>query len=102
MASREDGFITYSELAEQITVMQVEARDPKLFKLLEEISTAEDEAGRGMLSAIVVHKTGGMRPGQGFFDLAKELGRDTSNDDACWLTEVATVRDYWTNKANQP
>ena len=36
-------------------------------------------AGRGMLSVIVVHKVGDMQPGPGFFQLAKKLGRDTSD-----------------------
>jgi len=37
------------------------------------------KVGRGMLSVIVVHKEGDMQPGPGFFELAGELGRDTSD-----------------------
>jgi hypothetical protein len=46
--------------------------------MLGEISL-EGAAGRGMLSVIVVHKDGDMQPGPGFFELAEELDRDTSD-----------------------
>ena len=46
------GMIPYSELASKITSIKLEAHDPRLFKLLGEISTKEDAQGRGMLSVI--------------------------------------------------
>ena len=64
------GMIPYSDLAKKITAIHIEAHDPRLFKLLGEISTNEDAQGRGMLSVIVVHKQGDMQPGPGFFELA--------------------------------
>src|SRR5579884_3706019 len=73
------GMIPYSELAEKVRSMNLEAHDQRLFHLLGEISSEESNAGRGMLSVIVVHKVGDMQPGPGFFDLAKRLGRDTSD-----------------------
>ena len=63
------GMIPYSDLVGQIHAIHMEAHDPKLFYLLGEVSTEEDEAGRGMLSVIVVHKVGDMQPGPGFFEL---------------------------------
>ena len=39
--------------------------------MLGEISSAEDAAGRGMLTVVVVHKAGDMQPGPGFFRAGK-------------------------------
>jgi len=88
-------FITYSELANRIQSMQLEAHDPRLARLLGEISTEEDKAGRGMLSVIVVHKHGDCKPGRGFFDLARELGRDASDEDKLFSEELKHVFATW-------
>lgn len=93
--------VAYSELAEQIHAIDIEAHDPRMFHLLGEISVEEDEAGRGMLTAIVVHKSGDMQPGPGFFELAKSLGKNTSDILACWIKEFNHVHDYWANKAKK-
>lgn len=92
------GRMPYSELATRITSISLEAHDPRLFHLLYEISISEAAEGRGMLSAIVVHKRGDMQPGPGFFELAKSLGRDTKDILACWIAEFNKVHDYWANK----
>lgn len=92
------GMMTYSELAEKITSIQFEAHDQRLFKLLGEVSSDEDAEGRGMLSVIVVHKHGDMQPGTGFFELAKKLGRDTSDIVGCWIKELKKVHAYWSNQ----
>ena len=99
--ARRKGQIAYSDLVEKIQAIDIEAYDPRLFHLLGEISTEEDKAGRGMLTAIVVHKRGDMQPGSGFFELAKSLGKDTSDILACWVKEFNHVHDYWANKANR-
>ncbi len=89
------GMIPYSDLVEQIRSIQVEAHDSRLFHLLGEVSREEDEAGRGMLSVVVVHKHGDMQPGPGFFELAKALGRDTRDILQCWVNELRKVHGYW-------
>ncbi|HEX2849946.1 MAG TPA: hypothetical protein VHN98_05315 [Acidimicrobiales bacterium] len=72
-----------------------------LARVLRAVSTAEDDAGRGLLSAIVVRADTG-RPGRGFFRLAAELGRVTTGhdtaasresdaDDRMWAGEVERV-----------
>ena len=96
--ARRKGRIAYSELVAQISAIDIEAHDPRMFHLLGEISTEEEKAGRGMLTAIVVHKSGDMQPGPGFFKLAKSLGKDTSDTLACWVGEFNRVHDYWANK----
>lgn len=89
------GMIPYSELVSKIKTMQFEAHDPRLFKLLGEVSEDEDNQGRGMLSVIVVHKHGDMQPGPGFFELANQLGRDTKDILDCWVKELKKVHAQW-------
>jgi hypothetical protein len=89
------GMIPYSELVRQISSIHLEPDSYALAAMLGEISTAEDAAGRGMLSVIVVHKSGDMQPGTGFFELAEELGRDTSDILKCWINELNKVHAYW-------
>ena len=99
--ARRKGRIAYSELAAQISAISIEAHDPRMFHMLGEISSKEDTEGRGMLTAIVVHKSGDMQPGPGFFELAQSLGRDTSDTLTCWVNEFNFVHDYWANRASK-
>lgn len=94
------GMIPYSELAAKIASILFEAHDQRLFHLLGELSQEEDASGRGMLSVIVVHKSGDMQPGPGFFELAKQLGRDTSDILKCWIEELKRVHAYWSAYQN--
>ncbi len=93
--ARVRGMMPYSELVAKIRAIAFDAHDTRLFHLLGEISAEEDAAGRGMMSALVVHKTGDMQPGHGFFELAEELGKDTSDILTCWITEVKKVHAHW-------
>ena len=97
-AKRED-MISYSKLLNYIKSLKlnIEEIDHRsiMAEMLGEISLAEDKAGRGMLSALVVHKTGDREPGQGFFDYAEILGRDISDKTKCWVREVNRVYSYW-------
>ena len=94
VAGRED-LISYSDLANRINSCRFEPRDRCFHQLLGEISTAEDAAGRGMLSVVVVHKDGDGRPGPGFFNLAQELGRDISDQVRFWIEELKKAHDEW-------
>jgi hypothetical protein len=67
-------------------------------QILGDISAEEHEAGRGMLSVIVTHKTGDMEPGPGFYELAAELGLDVSTDDAplrTWVEQMKLAEKTW-------
>ena len=86
--------IFYSELVRKILIISIEANSYALATMLGEISTAEDAAGRGMLSVIVVRKEN-HRPGKGFFELAKILGRDVSDKEKFWVNEVKRVYSSW-------
>jgi predicted Rossmann-fold nucleotide-binding protein len=50
-----------------------------LAHLLDQISREENADDRGMLSVVVVYKDGDMQPGNGFYKLGKQLGKDTSD-----------------------
>lgn len=90
--------MSYSQLVILLKSVRLEPHDQRLFHLLDEVSTEEDAAGRGMLSAIVVHKSGDKQPGSGFFELAKKLGRDTSDITCCWIKELRKVYAQWSGK----
>jgi len=92
------GMIPYSELVSKIKAVHLEPHDQRLFHLLGEVSSEEDAAGRGMLSVVVVHKSGDMQPGPGFFELAKKLGRNTSDILKCWVDELKKVHAVWSAK----
>lgn len=97
-AARMKGMIPYSDLASKIKVVHLAAHDKRLFELLAQISSEEDDAGRGLLSVIVVHKSGDMQPGPGFFELAKHRGRKVSDILKCWVEEVTKVHSVWSKK----
>jgi len=92
------GRIAYSELSPQIEAIEFQHDDPRFWALLGEVSIDEMDEGRGMLSAIVVHKHGDMRPGPGFYNLAKSLGKKIGEVDRFWLAEFNRVHDVWANQ----
>jgi hypothetical protein len=87
--------ISYTDLVAEITAVHFQPHDKRLDHFLAEIASEEDAAGRGMLTVVVVHKAGDMRPGPGFFELAKHLGRETGDTDAFWILELRRVFDVW-------
>lgn len=89
------GMITYTDLVRQIRSVTMQPHDSRLAHFLGEISTEEDDAGRGMLTVLVVHKSGDMEPGPGFYELAKYLGRDVSDPQKCWIDELHKVHAHW-------
>jgi hypothetical protein len=86
--------ISYSDLVDQMKAIKLEPRDVRLAHMLGEISSEEDAAGRGMLTVLVVHK-GDVRPGDGFFELAQSLGRDTRDREKVWIAEFNRVIDFY-------
>lgn len=93
--ARAGNTIAYSELVVQVKTIRLEPDSHALATMLGEISEEEDALGRGMLSVLVVHKTGDLRPGPGFFQLAKTLDRDTSDLERCWVDEFNRVLSVW-------
>jgi hypothetical protein len=95
--AKRPGTITYGELASKIRSISFATDDDPFHKLLGQISIEENDAGRGMLSALVVYKGGPLegRPGPGFFDLARLLGRHITERDQFWTEEFGRVIEAW-------
>ncbi len=92
--------ISYSDLYNQIRHLihsspLIGAEDHRFHHMLGVVSTAEHKAGRGMLSVLVVHKTGDKKPGPGFFELARQLGYAINDEDAFWISEFSKVCAAW-------
>ena len=90
--------VTHGDLARAMHTVRLEAHDEAMNHMLLDVSRNEAEAGRGLLSVIVVHKLGDMEPGKGFFGLAKDMGLDTSDQTKCWINETKKVFAHWSNK----
>lgn len=92
------GLITYVELVEKITAVRFHQRSRDLHRLLGDISEDENARGAGMLSVVVVAKDS-QRPGPGFFELARKLGRKFQDENIFWQDELERV--YETHAAVQ-
>jgi hypothetical protein len=83
--------MTYTDLCNEISALPFAPHDQRLAHFLGEISTEEDANGRGLLTAVVVHKHDGW-PGPGFFDLARSLGRTVTDEEKMWIDEITKLR----------
>ena len=86
--------MTYTDLCNEIEAIRFDPHDPRLPHFLGQISTEEDAAGRGMITAVVVHKHDG-QPGKGFFELARSLGRQVNDEEATWIAELKLLRNIY-------
>ena len=88
--------MSYTDLVQRIASCVLEPHDFRLAHMLGEISTDEDEAGRGLLTIVVVHKTGDMKPWTRLLRTSRRsLGRDISDTDRCWVEESNKVYEVW-------
>lgn len=92
--AKQQDLITYTDLVTQMTTIRLEPDSYALPRLLWEVTSKECASGRGMLTAIVVHKDDN-RPGKGFFEAARSLGKNVSDEDLFWAKEVAFVFNTW-------
>jgi hypothetical protein len=88
---------TYGALVNQITAIPYVPQSDALSEMLCDVSRRTVKSGKGMLSAVVVHA--GLPdelPGDGFYALQEELGRDISGTrEERWRREFAeTVAAY--------
>jgi hypothetical protein len=74
------GTVTYDQLRAEFDL------PGDLVPILRALSEAEDGAGRGLLTAVVVRADTG-KPGAGWFRLAEARGRDVTDPDAAWEAE---------------
>lgn len=82
--------IFYGELNRKISAISFQPDGHDFHNMLGQLSEESDQDGKGLISALVVHKED-EHPGNGFFTLAKELGRDVSDREKCWIAEVDHV-----------
>jgi hypothetical protein len=93
--ARQKATIAYSILVAKISIISLDPHSYAMRAFLGEISTEEHEAGRGLLSVVVVYKHGEMMPGPGFFELAEKLGYNVRDQTEFWLSELRKVYDIW-------
>jgi hypothetical protein len=86
--------ITYGDFVAQLQTVTFHPGAWAFHALLREICFEEDDAGRGMLCAVIVSKATG-QPGQGFFKALARRGRDCQDLTACWRAELARVYTIW-------
>jgi hypothetical protein len=86
--------ITYSDLVGHITAVRLEPHDFRLAHFLGEISAEEHEAGRPLITALVVHKHD-LQPGKGFFELARSLGFSVLDEVQFWTNEISKLQMEW-------
>lgn len=90
--------LTYTEFVGELYAIQLEPQSECLAELLGEISREEVKEERGMLSALVV-RVGDFRPGDGFFELARQLeykfGDDAKDIFKFWVKERRRVNAVW-------
>lgn len=86
--------IAYAAVAK---IVDLHVRSPALYRILDDINRYEHEAGRPLLTAVVVRQ-GDSTPGDGFFALATRLRlhRAGDNDRRYWLAERDRVYAHWT------
>jgi hypothetical protein len=86
------GTITYGQLTIKITAIRFDPHDYAFHAMLYQISELEEAAGRGLLSALVVHAPdatkGANMPGDGFWACAADFGRNVGDREKCWIAEV--------------
>lgn len=87
--------ITYGDLAARMITISVEPHEIVLWEIIGDVARDEEQAGRGLLSVVVVHKHGDMEPGPGFFELAKYFKRNTADQTKCWIEETKRVYKVW-------
>ena len=89
--------VTYAEIAPLTDLGITNPRDPRLGKILREICSYEVQHGRPMLGAVVIRKADS-RPGDGFFEGARNLGLFCGSDKlAFWARELNRVYSYWSS-----
>jgi hypothetical protein len=93
--------ITYQEFLSSVQAIRIEKRGLLLRSFLFEISWEESAAGRGMLTALIVTKTGS-GPDAVLAHLAESLGIRIRDIDTFWIQELDRVFEAWSNKEPAP
>ena len=94
--------ITYNDLARAAEVERP-YRIHRVTQALEILIREDHAAARPLLSALAISRVRGGLPGQGFFDLLRELGRYSGPDhgpaaEICHSTELSQALTYWSDE----
>jgi len=101
-ASRRYGqTISYTDFVGSLSAIRIDPHDMRLSHFLEEIVVDEHRGGRPLLTVLVVHRHGDLMPGDGFFEIADQLGFNMDDREAFWVAEFNRVTDFWRG-ANRP
>ena len=89
--------ISYTDFTKRITAFQFQPHSQMLDQLLYDISSHEVAANRPMLSVLVRHKEGDLRPGSGFYVAGIRLKRKKPSEDneTFRIRELKAVRSFW-------
>jgi hypothetical protein len=81
----------YGEIAEQVSVIELDPHSALMSSLLGAVFEDEHADRRPALTSIVTHKYGDKEPGKGFYDKARELGYRFSEPYVFWAQQVQDV-----------
>lgn len=87
--------ISYTELVQGLTAIQIDAHDPRLSIFLEEIVVDENRNGRPLITVLVVHMNGDRMPGNRFYEIAEQLEFEVLNREEFWIQEFQRTLQYW-------
>jgi hypothetical protein len=88
--ARERRTITYAEICRSVDAIELKPRSWAIMGFLNEICTEADAKHGIMLASLVVRADTGM-PGDGYFRNASRLGRDVTDSEAYWRSEVERI-----------
>jgi len=92
--ARAKSITNYTEIG---SLVGLEPHNPILWGMLDDINRYEHQQNHPMLSAVVVLKNKYI-PDEGFFPLARELGRFRGSDkDTFWINELKEVHNHWSS-----
>jgi hypothetical protein len=93
--------ISYTDFTKRIVAVHFQPHSQMLDQLLYDISSHEVAANRPMLSVLVRHKDGDLRPGSGFYIAGMRLKRKepTEDDETFWIRELNAVYAFWSGQA---
>jgi len=88
--ARERGTTSYSELCEIVQSVHLRPYSFAMMAFLNEVCAEEDAEHGIMLASLVTRRDTGI-PGKGYFRFAASLGRDVSDEEAYWRSEVERI-----------
>ena len=98
-AAKDEKLLHYGELAPLFGLDMGQAADRgEIGRILDAVNRVEHDAGRPLLSAVVVQVSTNL-PGAGFFLMAKRLSYEVGQDrQAFWVHELNRVYKYWAER----